>query len=86
MEPIDVKAEEAEEVAQRPEPFPTPFDPNRTLIAVIELSKASGSLPGSYRGWSANRPIRQCSGATGNDPTRVALPRVPEVERLGQVV
>ena len=32
------------------------------------------------------RPIRQCSGAAGNDPTRVALPRVPEGQRAGQVV
>jgi hypothetical protein len=32
----------------------TPFDLNRTLITVIELSK-EGSLPGSYRGWSASR-------------------------------
>jgi hypothetical protein len=29
------------------------------------------------------RPIRQCSSAEGNDPTRLALPRVPEGERLG---
>jgi hypothetical protein len=31
-------------------------------------------------------PIRQRSGAAGNDPTRLALPRVPEGERLDQVV
>ena len=31
-------------------------------------------------------PIRQCSGAARDDPTRVAVPRVPEGQRAGQVV
>jgi transposase len=30
--------------------------------------------------------LRQCSGAEGNDPTRLALPPVSEGEHLGQVV
>jgi len=33
----------------------TPFDPNHTLILVVELSKESWLVAGSYRGWSANR-------------------------------
>jgi hypothetical protein len=32
------------------------------------------------------RAIRKCSGAKRNDPTRVALPRVPEGERLGEML
>jgi hypothetical protein len=33
----------------------TPFDPNSTLTIVIELSKKTGSLPGSYLASSASR-------------------------------
>jgi hypothetical protein len=53
MELIDAQAEEAEEAAQRPEPSLTPFDPNRSLITLVELSQESwlvaGIVPGVER-------------------------------------